>query len=547
MHQRIVIKIFHGILFFAIVIALGNLMVRCANPIAPQGGPEDEDPPGIDSSQTTLNYQTNFEMQIIKFTFDEWVKLDDVFNQVVVSPPLEYRPIIELRKRSVLFEFDEREVLREKATYVINFGEAVKDLSADNVAEDLRFVFSTGDFIDSLTISGQLADAFTDEPVEDVLVMLYENLADTVVRTERPFYFAKTGEDGLFRINNIKEGTFKVFALEDANLNYRFDQETERIDFLEDPVSLSDTLTPFLDLKIFQEIPKLRVMDDESPRFGLTKILFNQRPFELEVSYDSAGQEIYQEFLLDTLRLWYQQDVEANWNIYLQQDTLFKDTVYVEVPSKSEFLNTARLQLERRQAANSATTFNPGKQIAIAFNHPLKAIDTSKIHLYADTLRKLIKPQINIDSTNRRNLLVRYAWKEGLPYELELLPAALTDWFGIQNDTILRSYKADLFKKFGIINLNVTNLDEEQHYLIRVLSSKNEVVGEFRPFGSAEFSQQLRFLPAGKYSVEVINDQNNNGRWDTGNYDKKLQPEAIQITELEELRSNWELDAQIQM
>ncbi|MCB0640491.1 MAG: carboxypeptidase regulatory-like domain-containing protein, partial [Phaeodactylibacter sp.] len=105
--------------------------------------------------------------------------------------------------KTVLFEFDENEELRENATYIINFGDAIKDFTEGNIAP-IRFIFSTGDYIDSLEVKGRVVDAVSGEPVSDVLVMLYDNLNDTVVRTERPFYFSRTDKAGQFKIENVK-------------------------------------------------------------------------------------------------------------------------------------------------------------------------------------------------------------------------------------------------------------------------------------------------------------------------------------------------------
>ncbi|MEM9850056.1 MAG: Ig-like domain-containing protein, partial [Bacteroidota bacterium] len=146
------------IIIFSSLIFSSFILIQCANPGTLTGGPKDEQPPRLDSLESTPNLQTNFEVQDIVLTFDEWIKLNNPFTQIVVSPPLDPKPEVSLKGKSVLIEFDETTELRANATYTINFGEAIQDLTEGNPAENLRFVFSTGDFIDSLEVSGQIKD-----------------------------------------------------------------------------------------------------------------------------------------------------------------------------------------------------------------------------------------------------------------------------------------------------------------------------------------------------------------------------------------------------
>ena len=116
------------------------LLARCANIVPPVGGPKDETPPQVVEEKSTPNKQTNFQKQRIELTFDEFVVLEDVFNQVVVSPPLQYRPTLSLKGKTLRIDFDSRDTLLENVTYTINFGEAIKDLTEKNQADNLRFV-----------------------------------------------------------------------------------------------------------------------------------------------------------------------------------------------------------------------------------------------------------------------------------------------------------------------------------------------------------------------------------------------------------------------
>ena len=158
----------------------------CANIVAPTGGVKDSTPPKVIEAKSTKNYQTNFKKQRIELTFDEWIKLEDAFNQVVVSPPLNEPPQVTQYGKKVIFEFGKKEELRENATYTINFGNSVKDLAESNPANKLRFVFSTGAIIDSLTVRGRVIDAITGLPTEGVVLMLYQPNHETCLHGVEP-------------------------------------------------------------------------------------------------------------------------------------------------------------------------------------------------------------------------------------------------------------------------------------------------------------------------------------------------------------------------
>jgi hypothetical protein len=205
------------IIFKILIISL--LFSNCAQ-IAPlTGGERDKIAPKIVSDKSTPNFQKNFSKQPILLTFDEWISLNDVNAQVVVSPPLAERPKIGLNGRTLRFEFAPNEVLRENATYTINFGDAVKDLTEQNIAKDLRFVFGTGGGLDSLKCRVKVIDATDDNAQESILVMLYDDFSDSVVQKSRPFYFSKTDKSGVATIENVRAGKFKVFALKDGDNN----------------------------------------------------------------------------------------------------------------------------------------------------------------------------------------------------------------------------------------------------------------------------------------------------------------------------------------
>lgn len=517
------------------------MLYGCATVTPPDGGVRDETPPQLVPERSTPPLQTNFAKQRIALTFDEWVVLEDIFNQVVVSPPLQYRPTITLKGRTVFFDFDSREVLREDATYTINFGEAIKDLTEKNPADNLRFVFATGDVLDSLSVSGVIVDAKTEEPVEKVLFMLYDNLADSVVRTERPFYFARTDKEGKFRIENARAGAFKGFALKDVDFNYRFNLPNEAIGFPDSLVVLSDS-TPPLRIRLFEEARSLRVLEKEARNYGRATVTFNQPPRRLEFSYEDIGQKIVYEYDKDTLIVWYNIETNQPWALNIQRDTSLKDTLRVPGLSKGDFLEKARLVQTNRRSSQTAIPLNPDRHVMLGFNHPIAQIDTSLIRLYEDTLRTVVTPVIAPDTLSPRNFMLRYPWREGLTYALEAMPGAFQDIYGLRSDTIMIQYRAELRKAFGTMQLTLEGMQPDTNYVVQLLLNNN-VATEFQVKGVETFTKELKTMPPGEYTVQIIVDVNNNGRWDSGSYDLKRQPEIIITKKLETLRANWELVA----
>ena len=515
----------------------------CATPTPPNGGPKDETPPRIVQEKSTPNFQTRFQKQTIELTFDEWVQLNDVFTQVVISPPLDSVYDVKLKGRTVRFIFDPDEVLRPNATYTINFGDAVKDLTERNPAENLRFVFSTGDYLDSLSLDGRIYDAYTGQVVENALFMLYDNPTDSVVYQERPFYFGRTNKEGKFRIDNIKYADFKGFALKDADLDYKYSQKIEPVGFPDTLIRMQDTTVKHLVIRLFSEEPVIRVQDVDTSRFGIVKLEFNRSPEKIEAVAEGLDGGLIPEVVKDSLRIWY--NTSREWTLYLRQDTLSLDTLVIRPKSGGKFSN---LVPDGGARSKVPVTALPGETAKIHFNRPLAAFDTAFIRLFQDTLPAPISLELAVDTVPQRDLLLSQRWKEGSSYRLEILPGGLTDWYGNANrDTITRTIKGDLLKNYGNLILTVTNLDSTTAYFIEVTTKDGTPVHTYQVRGqSADTRSFLRMKPA-DYTVRITTDLNGNGRWDTGNYDLKRQPEPIVRQVLEQLRANWDLEATVDL
>lgn len=529
---------------FLLVLAQLLTVTNCANPIAPQGGPRDSIPPQIVVEESTPNFRTNFRPEQIDLTFDEWVRLENARQQLIISPPLRPLPEIRLRKKTVQLVFADTIQWRENATYVINLGTAVQDLTERNPAVDLRYVFSTGPVIDSLAVKGRVVEAYTGEPVKDISVQLYEELADSVVRTELPFYVARTREDGTFTVKNLKPGTFRILALEDQRNDYLYKESAERIAFPDSvivvaPGDTSDVGT----LRIFApELPFRRLKFDTS-RYGRIAIAYSRPPYEVTVRSEPPIALLPPTVDGDSLEFYYDAVRTETTNLILSRDTSYQDTLRLGLGRREAFRQTDTVRITGRGATQS-----PFRPLRLQFSQPLDSVVSSGILLLADTLEEPVNFTLQVDTTDRRFLLVNSSWRDELPYRFQALPGSVVDFFGVANrDTINYAFRTDARDNFGNLRLTFLNANPDEQYVIRLLTGKSDLVETFVLANLPTYERTLTGYPPAEYSLEVILDTNRNGRYDVGDYFLARQPEIVRRVPLERLRANWDLEVDIDL
>ncbi len=515
---------------------LVTLCIGCASMASLPGGPKDETPPQVIEQESTPNYQTNFGDREITVTLDEWVKLDDPINRVLISPPLEKRADIRLKGRSVIVAFDEEEKLRQNATYTINFGESILDITEGNALKNYAFVFSTGPQIDSLFLSGEVLDGYTAEAVEEATVLVYETMEDSIVFKEKPFYATRTAEDGSFRINNMKSGTFKVVALKDENLNYLYDPASESIGFISNPVQIgSDSIKP-VTIKMTTEDPSPSIDRRDTSGWNTAVFTYNRIPYEVMVEYSSFDSTLFFDRLDKKITVWAIPDERAQWSLY------FQDTV-------TGYVDTFRLNRNSDRSASTpierltriAPTGHPADPFFFCFDRPIRKIDTTFIKSYHSdsTLAKL--PSITIIDSLPLCIAFKSRWTPDSLYQLTLLPGSLIDLFGLTNDTMALSIPIGNVERFGNINMNIQGLDSMKQYLIELVI-KDKVQTSEVVDSRTDFKKLFTKLKPGTYQLRITEDLNRNGRWDPAKYLQGVQPEIITTTDIEQLRANWDVD-----
>jgi hypothetical protein len=218
---------------------------NCAKVGNIDGGPRDTTPPVVVKSNP-LNRSLNFSGNQIEITFDEYIKPASISEKLVISPPFKEMIVTRMRGKTLIIEMED--TLKESTTYTLSFGDAIEDLNEGNVLPNYEFVFSTGNYMDSLAVTGTVLQAIDLEPVEEQLhISLYSNLNDSAPYLEVPEYVGKATEEGAFLINNIHPGKYRLFALQDQNRNLKYDVPGEQIGFLDTLIVLSADMFEFLE------------------------------------------------------------------------------------------------------------------------------------------------------------------------------------------------------------------------------------------------------------------------------------------------------------
>ncbi|WP_343488187.1 Ig-like domain-containing protein [Allomuricauda sp. d1] len=534
--DKFAMNLIRKFLILCFLFALCAALWQCARRGNPTGGPKDIEPPVLLRTDPE-NLTTNFDGNTIRLYFDEYIKLEDVQNQLVVSPPLKYQPEITPQgSASKYIELTFKDTLRENTTYTVNFGQSIVDNNEGNPNSFLSYVFSTGDYIDSLSLSGAVKDAFNRTADQFVSVMLYEIDSiynDSSIYKYPPNYITNTLDSlPLFQLNNLKAGSYRLFAIKDKGKNNVFDQRADKIGFLTDTITLP-TDSIYL-LTLFKEVPDYSA---SVPSYvAKNRIIFGYQGERKDIAIntlttmpDSVKTRIQKEREKDTLNYWLTPtDIDSIIFTVTNERLQAIDTFTVK--TRKLEMDTLQLTPSHRSQIGFEDKFH------LLANTPLVNIDSSKVSIidkdtvdvpFSMTLDTIVnKVDVDFDIVDNQS------------YDITILPGAIEDFFGEQNDTLNFKPTTGSYADFGNLTLNLSGV-VTYPLIIQLTTEKGELEREIvsdqpKPY---EFSN----LRPGNYGVRIIFDENGNGKWDTGNYLKKIQPESIKYyPDIIEIRSNWE-------
>lgn len=522
--------------FFILFMALG--FYQCARKGTPTGGPKDETPPVLLRAEPE-NMTIDFKAQKIRLYFDELVQLKDVQEQLIVSPPLKYPPLLSPQGGANKFiEITIKDTLLENTTYTLNFGQSIVDNNEGNPNSFLTYVFSTGSYIDSLELNGVVTDAFNKEADDFITVMLYKidsAYTDSTIYKKPPNYITNTLDSTIiFNLKNIKEGTYSLFAIKDAAKDNTFNQKTDKIGFINDTVTLP-TDSIYL-LNLFREIPDYAVTVPSLAAknrisFGYYGNGKDVRISTLTTLPDTIKTKVLKEPQKDTLNYWFTPfEMDSIIFIVTNETLKVKDTFTVK--NRKVALDSLRLNPNQKGALKFD---NP---LSIQANTPIVRVDSSKINfINKDSLN--VPYTLILDSLENK-MVFDFELEANENYKIQLLPGMVVDFFEETNDTINYSFTTKSLADYGNLQLTINGNNITYPIIVQLLNVKEEVQRELFAEGPQLF--EFNNLDPSDYLIRVIFDENGNKKWDTGNYLKRLQPEKVSYYPIPiEVRANWEV------
>ena len=591
------------------IFCMACVIVGCARMGQPDGGWFDDDPPVVIGSHPA-DQSTNVSDKKISIYFNEYIKLEDATNKVIVSPPQLEMPEIKAAGKRIVVEL--QDTLKENTTYTIDFSDAISDNNEGNPLGNYTYSFSTGDQIDTMEVSGYVLDASNLEPVKGILVGLYDDLADSAFKTKPMLRVSRTDSRGYFVVKGVAPGTYRAYALKDADGNFSFNQKSEMIGFNHEtyvpsskPDIRIDTIwRDTLHIDAFRQTPYTHFLPDDITLLAFTQIQTDRfllkterkeaEKFSMYFTYghpelpvikglnfdaDSAFVIETQE-RQDTIHYWLRDTTLINQDTlrmevsYMMTDTLgnlVNQTDTIEALAKVPYAKRQRdlakeidkwkKEQDRRKKREEdydsiypakplqpnfklSQQMDPDNKIEIEMPTPLQRIDTAAIHLYSMIDSAWYEAPFTFRPIPYRLRFyeIQAEWRPDTEYSLEIDSAAFEDIYGHVSESYKQGLKVKSLDEYSTLTMKITGVSDSLPLRVRLLNKSDAVVKEvLAKDGVARFDH----VNPDKYYLSAFVDANDNGIWDTGDYDEDRQAESVYYYPREiECKEQWDVTQQ---
>ena len=552
----------------------------CANTTTPPtGGPKDTIPPVITKVSPlpgTVNVPTHGTKLV--FTFDEYVKIKEA-NSIYLSPPMEKKPKSAIHGKSVVVTFEED--LQPNTTYTLDLTGAIVDNNEGNPYPGFTLVFSTGERIDSMCLTGIVQDCNTLKPMKGATVLLYKDQADSAVFLKRPVAAAKTDDWGFFSIRNIQDTIYRVYAIKDENNNNIYDPETERIAFLDTlfqpSIVYADSLYEFkkfdmkdtalclarqtqIELNVFREKPSKQFIVKKERVGERTAYLTFMAPgahiYDMRIK-GLPREKLIRQFnpLQDSLELWVNDQRKMPDTLKLEMvfdktDTTgklkrTKETVklFLSKEARAELMKKQKDTRNRKHEDTTAVMKTEADATVIeqygfqvTFDYPLIEEHWDELVLRSINPRQQeSKGSVRVvrDSTNLRHFSIfpTEPFQVGYDYFLKIPHRRFRDVNGFYNDSTELKTTLPTDEKLSSITLKLSGVHNK--YIVDLLNEqRNKTIRTLIVDRDGEIL--FPYLKAGKYCIRLTEDINRNNLVDTGNLLEHRQPEKVRFFKLQD-------------
>ncbi len=547
----------------------------CANTTTPpSGGPKDTIPPVITELYPVpgaVNVPTQKTKLVL--TFNEYVTIKDA-KSLFLSPPLEKSPKYKLKGKSVVLTFESD--LDSNKTYTLDVTNAIGDNNEGNMFPGYTLVFSTGDRIDSMMVTGLVQDCNTLQPLKGATVMLYKDHADSALFLKRPDAAVKTDQWGFFCLRNIQDTLYRMYAIWDENNNNKYEAETEKVAFIDTlirPVvvvndslpelqkyDMEDTLSCLArkteyELNVFKEKPSTQMIVNKERIGERTAYVTFMAPYAQVDSLWIKGipqEKIITQFNIvqDSLEIWINDPKP-------QPDTLFLNVKYMKTDTLgmlNSFTEEIKLTKPRtlpgksskkdikKEDTTAVFTIEAKPEtveqygFVMEFKYPVvkEAFDSLTFRYLNPKQQEFTeKYTVTQDSLNLRKYIIRpnVDMQPGYEYFLKIPHRKFTDINGFYNDSSEVKVSLPNDDKLSTLSLVLSNVNNK--YIVDLLNEKRDKV--LRTYiVDKDTTIPFPYLKAGKYSIRITEDLNRNGIVDTGILLEHKQPEKVRFYKLED-------------
>ncbi len=532
----------HIVLISFLSFIVAEMILSCAQIVAPTGGKKDTLAPVI-VKIFPANQSKNFNGKQIDILFDEYVSVDNIQQQLSITPNLEGTYETKILPKGVRLTFDKP--FKENTTYSLNFRNTFKDMNERNVAKNIRLVFSTGKIIDSLKVSGKVKNPLTNKPMIDVSVGMYVYSDTLNPKKIKPYYFMKTDSSGIFTIENVAAGKYRIYAVTDVNNNLLYDEAKENLGIIRDTITLKSNLENLeINMSRMEKIPNKVLKARTTSNYAYIDYYRGIKNVKINFS-DKKDSMVYQQTEAKSIRIFntnqiYSDTIKVKISVTDSLDRVFtheQKIKFKEKPKKNEGV---------KEEFNLKTKPSNGEDIDLkevgytfTFTKPIKNYDLNKIEFMNDTLVRVPVTEKDIKwNSEKTEMKIKVEGKKAKEFIRLKMPKGT--FISVENDSTQKYISTHPIRdpeNYGTIGGEVKN-PKKKGFFVELLNEQYEVMQKVDNVMKYEFA----FVKAGTYYIRMIVDENRNGRWDAGDLEKNMLPEIIKFSpDKIKLKQNFEL------